>query len=208
MDTAQTASVSEASAAPQEERAADLCVVAELLEIQMSIARATQREALQAPQPGADYCQRIATVARSVRLTLLLKDKLSRQAEERRKAAAKREAAQEDWHELRVKLAMQAAVYESSEEGEEDRRADELSERLERPEVVELIEASRAEVAVAALCRRWGYPVRVQQWLEMADEAMEELGFLPSQDGEDDEDQPEPRSAAPGRRKPQPPDTG
>ncbi|WP_342242295.1 hypothetical protein, partial [Inquilinus sp. OTU3971] len=88
-----------------------------------------------------------------------------------------------------------AAVYESSEEGEEDRRADELSERLERPEVVELIEASRAEVAVAALCRRWGYPVRVKQWLEMADEAMEELGFLPSQDGEDDEDPPEPRSA-------------
>ncbi|WP_342236678.1 hypothetical protein [Inquilinus sp. OTU3971] len=208
MNKAQTDPMPDSPAAPQEERAADLCVVAELVEIQMSIARATQREALQAPQPGVDYCQRIATVSRAVRLTLLLKDKLSRQAEERRKAAVQREAAQEDWHELRVKLAMQAAVYESSEDGEEDRRVDELSERLERPEVAELIEASRAEVAVAALCRRWGYPVQVKQWLEMADEAMEELGFLPSQDGEDDEDPPEPRSAAPRRRKPQPPDTG
>uniref|UniRef100_UPI003784D6E7 hypothetical protein n=1 Tax=Inquilinus sp. TaxID=1932117 RepID=UPI003784D6E7 len=77
----------------------------------------------------------------------------------------------------------------------------EMQERLERPEVAELIEASRAEVAVAALCRRWGYPVRVKQWLEMADEAMEELGFLPPEDGEEDdpEDAPEPRSAA-GRR--------
>jgi hypothetical protein len=207
MDKAQTDSNSEAPAAPAAE--GDLRVLAELVEIQMSIARATQQEALQAPALGVDYCQRIATVARSVRLTLLLKDKLSRQADERRKAAAQREADQEDWHELRVKLAMQAAVYESSEDGEEDRRADELSERLERPEVAELIEASRAEVAVAALCRRWGYPVRVEQWLEMADEAMEQLGFLPSEDGEDDpEDAPAPRSAGVGRRKPKPPDTG
>src|SRR5688500_4642672 len=205
MNKAQTDSAMEASAsaAPQEERAADLCVVAELVEIQMSIARATQQEALQTPALGADYCQRIATVSRAVRLTLLLKDKLSRQAEERRKAAA-----QEDWHELRVRLAMMAAAYEVSEdEAEADRRADEVCERLERPEVAELVEASRAEVAVAALCRRWGYPVQVKQWLEMADEALEELGFLPSQDGEDDpEDPPEPRPAS--GRKPKPPDTG
>ena len=41
----------------------------------------------------------------------------------------------------------------------------------------------------------------------MADEAMENLGFLPSEDGEDDpEDAPEPRSAS--GRKPKPPDTG
>ncbi|MGO4123695.1 hypothetical protein AB4Z01_04810 [Inquilinus sp. YAF38] len=41
----------------------------------------------------------------------------------------------------------------------------------------------------------------------MADEALEELGFIPPEDGEDDEDDPpEPRSAAPGHRKP--PDTG
>ena len=205
---AQTDSAPEASAAPQEERAADLCVVAELVEIQMSIARATQQEALQAPQPGVDYCQRIATVARAVRLTLLLKDKLSRQVEEKRKAAAQREAAQEDWHALRVRLAMMAAAYEVSKDEEEaGRRADEVCERLERPEVAELVEASRAEVAVAALCRRWGYPVQVKQWLEMADEALEELGFIPPEDGEDDpEDPPEPRSAS--RRKPRPPDTG
>jgi hypothetical protein len=207
MDKAQTDPMPDSPAAPQEERAADLCVLAELVEIQMSIARATQQEALQAPASGVDYCQRIATVSRAVRLTLLLKDKLSRQEVEKRKAAAQREAAQEDWHELRVKLAMMAAVYETSEDGEEDRRAAELSERLERPEVVELVEASRAEVAVAALCRRWGYPVRVEQWLEMADEALEDLGFLPSEDGEDDpEDAPGPRSAA--GRKPRPPDTG
>jgi hypothetical protein len=68
------------------------------------------------------------------------------------------------------------------------------------------VEASRAEVAVAALCRRWGYPVQVKQWLDMADEALEELGFIPPEDGEDDEDPPEPRSAS--GRKPRPPDTG
>jgi hypothetical protein len=191
------------AAAPEGERTADLRVLAELVEIQMSIARATQQEALQAPQPGADYCQRIATVSRAVRLTLLLKDRLSRQAEEKREAAARREAAREDRHRVRVGLAMMAAVYETSEDGEEERRAAELNERLERPEVVELIETSPAPAAVAALCRRWGYPVRVEQWLEMADEAMEHLGFLPS---EDDEDDPEPRSSA--GREPKAPDTG
>jgi hypothetical protein len=207
MDKAQTDSISEAPATPAEERAArHLRMLARAADVHMEIIEATRTEAVEAPQPGVDYGQRIAVITKSLRLTLLLEDKFANHRDERRKAAAKREADQEDWHELRVKLAMQAAVYESSEDGEEDRRADELSERLERPEVVELIEASRAEVAVAALCRRWGYPVRVEQWLEMADEALEHLGFLPSQDGEDDEDPPEPRSAAPGRRKP--PDTG
>jgi len=205
MNNAQT-DQSQASS-PAEE--GDLCVLAELVEIQMSIARATQREALQAPQPGVDYCQRIATIARSVRLTLLLKAKLSQQAKEKRKAAAQREAAQEDWHALRVKLAMTSAVYAVSKDGDEaDRRCAEMAEQFERPEVAELIEASRAEVVVAALCRRWGYPVQAERWLEMADEAMENLGFLPSEDGEDDspEDKPKPRSA--GSRKPKAPDTG
>ena len=45
--------------------------------------------------------------------------------------------------------------------------------------MAELIEASRAEVAVAALCRRYDYPVRVERWLEIADELMEHHGFLP-----------------------------
>ena len=206
MNKAQTDSATETPPTPEEERAADLCVLSELVEIQMSIARATQQEALQAPQPGVDYGQRIATIARSVRLTLLLKAKLSRQAKEKRKAAAKREAAQEDWHALRVKLAMMAAVHEVSEDGDEvDRRAAEIDERMERPEVAELVEASRAEVAVAALCRRWGYPVQVERWLEMADEALEELGFLPSEE-DPPEDKPKPHPA--GRRKPKPPDTG
>ena len=128
MNTAQT-DQSPASS-PAEE--GDLCVLSELVEIQMSIARATQQEALQAPQPGVDYCQRIATASRAVRLTLLLKAKLSRQAKEKRKAAAQREAAQEDWHALRVKLAMMAAVHEVSEDGDEvDRRAAEIDERME-----------------------------------------------------------------------------
>jgi hypothetical protein len=209
MDRTQTDSASEAPATPQGEQAADLRVLAELVEIQMSIARATQQEALQAPQPGVDYGQRIATVARSVRLTLLLKDKLLRQVAERRKAAAKREAAQEDFHDLRVKLAMMAAASEVSEDGEEvERRAAELGEQLERPEVAELIEASRAEVAVAALCRRWGYPVQVERWLEMADEAMEYHGFLPSKDGDPPLDLSEPRPAGVDGRRPRPPDTG
>jgi len=210
MSAARTDQTAQAPPTPDEERAADLCVLSELVEIQMSIARATQQEALQAPQPGVDYGQRIATIARSVRLTLLLKAKLSQQAKEKRKAAAKREAAQEDWHALRVKLAMTSAVYAVSKDGDEaDRRAAEMTEQLERPEVAELIEAGRAEVVVAALCRRWGYPVQAERWLEMADAAMEDLGFLPDEDGEDDDDPTEPRpSGVNGRRKPRPPDTG
>jgi hypothetical protein len=173
---------------------------------------ATRTEAVEAPQPGVDYCRRIAVVAKSLRLTLLLEEKFAGHRDERRKAAAKRESAQEDWHDLRVKLAMLAAAYESSEDPEEvQRHATEVCERVEQPEVAEFIEASRAEVAVAALCRRWDFPPNVKRWLEMADVAMEHLGFLPSEDGEDDEDPedpPEPRSAASARRKPRPPDTG
>jgi hypothetical protein len=209
MDKAQTDLKSEAPATPQEERTVrHLRMLARAADVHMEIIEATRTEAVEAPQPGVDYGQRIAVIAKSLRLTLLLEDKFANHRDERRKAAAKREAAQEDWHALRVKLAMLAAAYESSEDGEEvQRRATEVCERVERPEVVELIEASRAEVAVAALCRRWDYPPNVERWLEMADEAMEELGFLPSADGEDDpEDAPEPRSAASARRKP--PDTG
>ncbi|HET6295446.1 MAG TPA: hypothetical protein VFG33_18815, partial [Kribbella sp.] len=89
---------------------------------------------------------------------------------------------------------------------EVDHRATEVCERVEQPEVAELIEASRAEVAGAALCRRWGFPVRVERWLEMADEAMEQLGFLPSDEDDPPADPPEPRSA--GSRRPRSPDTG
>ena len=160
---------------------------------------------------GADYCQRIATVSRAVRLTLLLKDKLSRQEKERRKAVAKREAAQEDFHDLRVGLAVMpkaSRCWRTLEE--EDRRTTEIYEQLERPEVAELIEASRAEVAVVALCRRWGYPVQVEQWLEMADSLaiLEHDGFLPPKDGEDApriRRRPVPRLSG---RRPRSPDTG
>jgi hypothetical protein len=61
---------------------------------------------------------------------------------------------------------------------------------------------------VAALCRRWGYPVQVERWLEMADEAMENLGFLPSEDDDPPTDPPKPGPAGAGRRKPKAPDTG
>ena len=207
-DKAQTDSISEAPATPQEERTArHLRMLARAAEIQMEIMEATRTESVEAPQPGVDYCRRIDVIAKSLRLTLLLEQKFAGQRDERRKAVAKREAAQEDWHALRVKLAMLAAAYEvSGDQKEVDRRATEVCERVEQPEVAELVEASRAEVAVAALCRRWGYPPNVERWLEMADEAMEELGFIPPQDGEDDENSPEPRSAS--GRKPRPPDTG
>ncbi|MGO1081178.1 hypothetical protein [Inquilinus sp. CA228] len=182
-------------------------MLARVADVHMEIIEATRTEAVEAPQPGVDYGQRIAVITKSLRLTLLLEDKFANHRDERRKAAAQREADQEDWHELRVKLAMMAAAYEVSEdEAEADRRADEVSERLERPEVAELVEASRAEVAVAALCRRWGYPVQVERWLEMADEAMEKLGFLPSEDDDPPEAPPKPRPAS--ARKPRPPDTG
>ncbi|MGO1075643.1 hypothetical protein [Inquilinus sp. CA228] len=209
MDKAQTDSVSEAPATPAEERAArHLRMLARAADVHMEIIEATRTEAVEAPQPGVDYGQRIAVITKSLRLTLLLEQKFAGQRDERRKAAAKREAAEEDWHALRVKLAMLAAAYESSEDPEEvQRHATEVCERVEQPEVAELIEASRAEVAVAALCRRWDFPPNVKRWLEMADVAMENLGFLPSEDGEDDpEDAPAPRSAS--GRKPRPPDTG
>ena len=209
MDKAQTDSISEAPATPEEERAArHLRMLARTAEIHMEVMETTRTEAVEAPQPGVDYGQRISVIAKSLRLTLLLEQKFAGQRAERRKAAAKREAAQEEWHALRVKLAMFGAVHATSKDEEEiHRRGTELCEQVERPEVAELIEACPAEVAVAALCRRWGYPVQVKLWLEMADEALEELGFIPPEDGEDDEDHPpEPRSAS--GRKPKPPDTG
>ncbi len=212
MDKAQTDFESEAPATPQEERAArHLRMLARVADVHMEIIEATRTEAVEAPQPGVDYGQRIAAITKSLRLTLLLEDKFANHRDERRKAVAKRESAQADWHDLRVKLAMLAAAYEVSEDDDEvDRRVAEVCERVERPEVVEFIEASRPEVAVAALCRRWGFPVKVERWLEMADEALEDYGFIPPEDGEDDdlEDPPAPRSAAPARGKPKPWDTG
>ena len=210
MNKAQTDSIPETPPTPDEERAArHLRMLARTAEIHMEVMETTRTEAVEAPQPGVDYGQRISVIAKSLRLTLLLEQKFAGQRAERRKAAARREAAQEEWHALRVKLAMFGAVHATSKDEEEiHRRGTELCEQVERPEVAELIEACPAEVAVAALCRRWGFPPEVERWLEMADEALEEFGFLPSEDGEDDEDPPKPGPAAPGRRKPKAPDTG
>ena len=210
MNKAQTDQTSEPPATPEEERAArHLRMLARTAEIHMEVMETTRTEAVEAPQPGVDYGQRVSVIAKSLRLTLLLEQKFAGQRAERRKAAARREAAQEDWHALRVKLAMTSAVYAVSKDGDEaDRRCAEMAEQFERPEVAELIEASRAPVAVAALCRRWGLPVRVERWLEMADEAMEQLGFLPSEDGDDDPPADPPKPGPASGRKPRPPDTG
>ena len=200
MNTAQTDQTSEPPATPEEERAArHLRMLARTAEIHMEVMETTRTEAVEAPQPGVDYGQRVSVIAKSLRLTLLLEQKFAGQRAERRKAAARREAAQEDWHALRVKMAVLAASYESSKDADEvDRRSTEVCERVEQPEVSEFIESCPAPVAVAALCRRWGFPVEVERWLEMADEALENLGFIPSKDGEDD----------PPEDKPKPPDTG
>ena len=210
MNAAQTDQTSEPPATPEEERAArHLRMLARTAEIHMEVMETTRTEAVEAPQPGIDYGQRVSVIAKSLRLTLLLEQKFAGQRAERRKAKARREAAQEDWHALRVKLAVLAASYESSKDADEvDRRSTEVCERVEQPEVAEFIESCPAPVAVAALCRRWGFPVEVERWLEMADEALENLGFIPSKDGEDDPpaDKPKPRPA--GSRKPKPPDTG
>jgi len=53
MNKRQADSSTQTAPTPEEERAADLCVLSELVEIQMSIARATQREALQARSPAS-----------------------------------------------------------------------------------------------------------------------------------------------------------
>src|SRR2546421_653909 len=96
MNKAQTDRISEAPATPQEERAArHLRMLARASEIHMEVMEATRTEAVEAPQPGVDYGQRIAVITKSLRLTLLLEDKFANHRDERRKAAAKRESAQE-----------------------------------------------------------------------------------------------------------------
>jgi len=211
MDKAQTDPVSEAPAAPQEERAArHLRLLARAAEIQMEVMEATRTEAVDDPAEGVDYCQRIAVITKSLRLTLLLEESFAGQRDERRKAAAKREAARKQHHGQRVKFAMMMAPYDSpeTEEGGRRRRAQEICEKLERPEVAELVEVTPAEIAVETLSRYWGYPPRVKRWLEAADKTLERMGVVPPP--EDDEPWPEdpPEFRATGRRKPKPPDTG
>ena len=209
MDKAQSHQASEAPAAPQEERAARHArMLARAAEIQMEVMEATRTEAVETPQPGVDYCQRIAVLTKSLRLTLLLEENFAGQRAERRKAAAKREAARRQHHVQRVKFAMMMAPYDTPEVDEAcDRRAEEIRERLERPEIAELVEKYPAEIAVETLSRYWGYPPRVKRWLEAADKVLEKMGVVPPEDGEPwPEDQPEPNVGS--GSKPRPPDTG
>ena len=207
MDKAQSQQTSEVPAAPQERAARHARMLARAAEIQMEVMEATRTEAVDAPQPGVDYCARIAGLTKSLRLTLLLEDKFAGQRDERRTAMVRREANRQQNHSLRVKLAMMAAAHDTRDADEASRRAREVCEGLERPEVAELVETSRAEIAVATLCRRWGYPPKVERWLEVSDKTLEKLGFVrPGDDEPWPEDPLEPGSATSSRRKP--PDTG
>ncbi|MGL4964995.1 MAG: hypothetical protein ACRC67_27460 [Inquilinus sp.] len=204
MNKAQTDSIPEAPAAPEEERTArHLRVFARMIEIGMEVAEATRTEAVEAPQPGVDYSQRISAIFRAVRLTALLGDKFARQREERRRAAAIIPVA--TWHRQRVRQAMVAAVHESSETAEEaHRRGADMVEQLERPELAELVELYPAQVAVARLCRMFGLPPEAGRWVDMADEVLEDLGR--PDPSAPPRASPEPRSAGVRRRKS--PDTG
>jgi hypothetical protein len=177
MDKAQTDQFSEAPAAPAEERAARrLRVLARLTEIQMEVAEAARTEAVEAPQPGVDYCRRIAGIARSVRLTLLLEDKMFRPPEAPPQKAGQAWADSRARSRLRVTLAMGAAVTDEAgiEQNEANRRFVEMAERLERPELAELVETCPPLVAVTRLCRMFGLPEEAERWLEIGDVALAE----------------------------------
>ena len=208
MDKAQTDPVMDRPAASEEERAArHLRLLARAAEIQMEVMEATRTEAVEAPQPGVDYCQRIAVITRSLRLTLLLEEKMAKtRREQQRRATARRVAVTQAARPLRVFLAVAAAIGETAEsEAEDARLCHEVHEYLERPEMAERVESSPAPEMVAELCRKYGLPVETEEWLAIADAALEELGYLAPGD-DPPEDSPEPRSA--GKRKARSPDTG
>ncbi len=62
------------------------------------------------------------------------------------------------------------------------RRFAHIRERLERPEVAELVETCPAPVAVARLCRMFGLPEETEDWLAVADAALAQMGFAPPDD--------------------------
>jgi hypothetical protein len=183
MEKAQTVPGSEGATAAEERAARHLRLLVRMAEIQMEIAEAARTEAVEAPQPGVDYCRRIAVISRSLRLTLLLEDKLSRPPEERPQTPRPDEAGGKAPAGMRAMLAMAAAAYDGAETEEEDaeagRRFGEIAERLERPEVAEMFESSPAPAAVARLCREFGLPADTAQWLATADAALEQLGYAP-----------------------------
>jgi hypothetical protein len=103
-----------------------------------------------------------------------------------------------EWHQERVKLAVVLAAGDGGGSEESDRLHARVCQRLERPEVAEMIERSPAPEAVARLCRELGLPLEADRWLGLADEMLEEEGFIP---------EPEAPPAAPARQ-PEAPDTG
>ncbi|MDR6292142.1 hypothetical protein E9232_004680 [Inquilinus ginsengisoli] len=169
MNKTQTAQTPEAPAAPEGERAArHLRLLARAAEIQMEVMEATRTEALGASQPGVDYCGRLAVLARSLRLTLLLEEKMARPREEPGAAVPVK-----DWHRRRVSLAIASAIRETAESADEVyRRCAETLERLEEPELAEKVDGWPAELAVAQLCRMYGLPLEVQRWLDEADDLL------------------------------------
>jgi hypothetical protein len=181
-------------------------VLARLVEIQMEVAEATRTEAVETPVAGVDYCGRLAVIARSVRQTLLLEDKFSRPPEEAwpEKAAADRSRSR-----LRVTMAMGAAAIDGAEieQDEADRRFMEMAERLERPELAELVETCPPLVAVARLCRMFGLPEEAERWLEEADAGLAELAAQLQDDVATDPDPPR-RYRSAGRSRPRAPETG
>ena len=183
MDKAQTDLVSEAPAAPREERAArHLRLLARAAEIQMEVMEATRDEAVKTPQPGIDYCQRIATATRSLRLTLLLEDRFSRPPEEGKTAEPTGKASPR----LRALMAVAAANYHGVETEDQETKArsrfGDIRELFDRPDVVEMVETTPAPAVVARLCRGLGLPEDTRNWLAIADMTLEELGFAPPED--------------------------
>src|SRR5882757_4423060 len=170
MDKTQTAQASQAPAAPSGERTErHLRVLAELAEIQMAVARATQTEAAKQAAPGIDYCARIATVSRSVRLTLLLEEQMALPPERRAAPPKARPASPWDnWHEKHARLGVAAVAGERIESEAGDRlRAEtverpERHERPERPEAVEGVERCPAPKAWPAVSRWEWHQERVK----------------------------------------------
>jgi hypothetical protein len=197
---------------PDQDRAARRDrVLARLVEIQMEVAEATRTEAVERPAAGVDYCGRLAVVARSVRLTLLLEEKASQEREEQEEqelAVAHPPPAglHPSWHSARVKLALAAAIHNDSASDEEViRRCREAAERMERPEQVEMIERCPAPVAVIRLCRRFGLPADIGRCLKAADLILKRMGAFPGPDGPP---MGPPRPDVAPRRRPHAPNTG
>jgi|GEM_PF-1502579 len=214
MNKTQTESGMERPASTGERTERHLRLLARLAEIGMEIAEKARTDAVEAPEPGVDYCTGFATAARAVRLTMLLEDKLSR------RRPAWTTAADRKGHRQRVAAAMQSALDAQSKakgwsEEETDDRGWELGDRLEQPEIEEMIDRLPAEVAIARLCRMYDLPDDAQRWLQEALEFEAEMAREDAEDekGWDDEDDEKPPPSDPpapraGRRKPKPPDTG